>query len=140
MKILYCEDHALFRQSVISFMKGFKIVTSAVGVPNGKSAIRRLEKFKYDLVVLDIIMPGIGGIEVLEIIKKRWPETPVLMLTTLITKSYVFAAFDLGASGYLSKQHVFEHFQEAITLISQGEKYISKEVAALLAERKASDD
>jgi DNA-binding NarL/FixJ family response regulator len=121
-------------------MRGIYKVTSVVGVPDGKSAIKRMEKHKYDLVVLDIMRLGMNGIEVLEIIKRRLPETPVLMLTIIIAKSYVFAAFDLGASGYLSKQYIFKHFQEAITLISRGKKYISGEVAELLAKRDVLED
>ena len=139
MKILYCDSHTKVSRVAKSLMEGFKIVTSVDTVSDGETAISRLENEQYDLVVLGISLPGIDGIEVLKIIKKRWSKTPVLMFSFYISEEYALLTLKLGASGYLEKPNASEHLEEAITTINQGKKYISKEVAALLAERKASN-
>lgn len=116
-------------------MEGFKIVTLVDAVSDGETAISKLENKQYDLVVLGIRLPGIDGIEVLKIIKKRWTETPVLMFSFYKSEEFALQTLDLGASGYLEKPNASEHLEEAITTISQGEKYISEKVADLIAKR-----
>ena len=135
MKILFCDDHTFLRESTIRLLFYNKIITSIDEAINGKVAIEMMKKNQYDLVILDIRMPVMGGMEALAIMKKNWPDVPVVMHSS--ESAEIYQAVDLGASGYILKGIDPEELFELIDAISQGKTYFCKEVAELLAKRDA---
>lgn len=139
MKILYCDNQEFFRNSVKPYLEVVLKADPVDLVEDGETAIEMLKKHQYDLVILEIRLPGINGLEILEIIKKAWPDIPVLILTIKMPEEYALEAFKLGASGYIDKCNAAEELKVAIKTIAHGKKFISKEVAKVLAKGGITD-
>ena len=131
MKILIADDHAIVREGVKQIVKTLPEVSLIDEAYDGTEALAKICDIGYDLVILDISMPGISGLDVLQRIKDRNISTRVLMLSFYPQEQYAIRAFKLGASGYLSKDSAFEELTNAIRKIASGGRYVS----AALAER-----
>jgi len=92
---------------------------------DGLELLRLLEEMPTDMVILDISMPGLGGIEAIKIIKELHPHIKVLVLTMHKSKEYLYAAMDNGADGYLLKDDANEILHSAIAALRRGETFIS---------------
>jgi DNA-binding response OmpR family regulator len=104
-RILIVEDDEGNREVLAYFLRrqGFEIVTA----PNGESALATVDSASFDLVLLDVVMPGIGGLETLRALRTRYSEAalPVIMVTGLDAGDDVTAALEMGASDYVSKPY-----------------------------------
>jgi len=100
---------------------------------SGMEALEYIWKNKYDLILLDISMPGQNGLQTLKEIKKYDKDLPVLMLSMHAEQQYAMRAIKAGASGYMTKDTASSQLVKAIRKINDGRKYISPEVADLLA-------
>jgi two-component system, NarL family, invasion response regulator UvrY len=104
MKVLICEDHEIFRdgirKDIEKGLQGPHIIDEAV---NGDEALHFLKKEQYDVVLMDIKLPGKTGLDLLQIIKITWPNQIVLMLSNYDESDYAYKALLYGASGYLNK-------------------------------------
>jgi DNA-binding NarL/FixJ family response regulator len=100
---------------------------------NGNEAIEHLKKDDYTILLLDISLPDRSGLEVLQLVKAKWPNLNVLMLSMLPQEQYAIRALRLGASGYLTKDTASEELILAIKKVSEGGKYISNSLAEGLA-------
>jgi DNA-binding NarL/FixJ family response regulator len=125
IKILVVDDHAVVR-------KGLKQILSATGdvivggeAVNGAEAIAMIGKDAYDMVMLDISMPGRNGVDILKQIKLYAPKLPVLMLSMHTEKGYAIRCFRAGAAGYLTKDSTPEDMLSAIRKVARGGRYIS---------------
>jgi DNA-binding NarL/FixJ family response regulator len=125
MKILIADDHATVREGVKQIVKTLPEVTLIDEVSEGNEAMLKIKEVGYDLVILDISMPGLSGLEILRNIKERKINTRVLMLSFHPEEQYAVRAFNLGASGYLSKDSAYEELAAAIHKIAAGGKYVS---------------
>jgi two-component system invasion response regulator UvrY len=125
MKILIADDHAIVREGVKQIVKSLPEVTLIDEAWEGYQALEKIKAEEYDLVILDISMPGLSGLDILQNLKHRNLKTNVLILSLYPQEQYAIRAFKLGASGYLSKNSAFEELTEAIKKISAGGKYIS---------------
>mgnify|MGYP001030124105 CR=1 FL=1 len=132
--ILLVDDHAIFREGLKKIIEN----TSGMGVTgeanNGQEALDQVWKNKFDLVILDISLPGRSGLEILKEIKKSNPQLPVLILSMHSEDQYARRLLKAGASGYLKKDSAFDELVNAIRTIHDGHKYISPVVANILAE------
>ena len=131
MKILIADDHAIFREGVKQILKSLPGITLIDEASEGNEALLKIKKGDYDLVILDISMPGMSGLDILYNMGNRKINTPVLILSFYPQEQYAIRAFDLGASGYLSKDSAYEELVTAIQKIAAGGKYIS----AVFAEK-----
>lgn len=131
MKILIADDHAIVREGVKQIVRTLPEVSLIEEVSDGVQAFTKICNMEYDLVILDISMPGMSGLDVLQRMKDRNISTRVLMFSLYPQEQYAIRAFKLGASGYLSKDSAFEELALAIRKIASGGKYVS----AALAER-----
>ncbi len=134
IRVLIADDHAIVRRGlrqILQELPGF----AADEVASGQEAIARIRKGKYDLVLLDISMPGTSGLDVLKQIKSEQPKLPVLMLSMHPEEQYAVRALKAGASGYLTKETAPEQLVTAVTRILEGRKFVSE----TLAERIAGD-
>jgi len=134
MKILICDDHKIVREGlkqIILQSDGFAEITEA---SDGGQAIELIKVYSFDIVLLDISLPGKSGLEVLQTIKTLKKEINVLILSMYPQEQYAIRALKLGASGYLTKDTATEELILAIRKISEGRKYISLTLAESLAQ------
>ena len=132
MKILIADDHAIIREGVKQILKTLPEVTLIDEASEGNEALLKIKEVGYDLVILDISMPGMNGLDILQTISRRKINTRVLMLSLHPQEQYAIRAFKLGASGYISKDSAFEDLTTAIHKIAAGGKYISSAFAEKL--------
>jgi two-component system invasion response regulator UvrY len=133
IKILIADDHPIVRagfKQVISDMSDMLVADEAA---NGQEVLNYIRKKDYDLVLLDISMPGRSGLEVLKDLKSEKPKLPVLILSIYPEEQYAIRALRAGASGYMTKASAPNELIAAIRKISEGGKYISASLAEKLA-------
>ncbi|MEA4936156.1 MAG: response regulator transcription factor [Paludibacter sp.] len=136
MKILIADDHTIVREGIKQIIKTLPEVTLIDEVADGEEAYNKILSTDYDMVILDISMPKMTGLDLLQRMKARDIKTRVLILSFYPQEQYAVRAFKLGASGYLSKDSAFEELHLAIKKIASGGKYVS----AALAERLIFQD
>lgn len=127
IKILVVDDHALFRAGLTGLledMNEFEIVGEA---SNGREAVESITRLKPDVVLLDVNMPGMSGVEVVEHIHKK-VECKILMLTISKHEDDLFGAINAGADGYLLKNAEPEELLKAIKQVYEGKSVLSAEV------------
>ena len=132
IEILLVDDHAIVREGLRRIIDDTTGITISAEASTGQDALNLIWKEKYDLVILDISMPGKNGLQTLKEIKKHDAKLPVLMLSMHAEKQYAMRAIKAGASGYLTKESASEQLVSAIRKIFDGRKYISPGVAELL--------
>ena len=133
MKILICDDHKIVRDGLKQILRQLSGVSMIEEAGNGDEALVLLKKDVFDIVLLDISLPGKSGLEILQSIKAKWPLTNVLMLSMHPQEQYAIRALNLGASGYLTKDTASEELLLAVKRVSDGGKYISYSLAESLA-------
>jgi two-component system invasion response regulator UvrY len=132
MKILIADDHPIVREGLKQCIKTLDEVRLIDEAVDGNDAWTKIKDGCYDLVILDVSMPGMSGLDVLQKIKERNLQTNILMLSVHPQEQYAVHAFRLGASGYISKDNAFEELIIAIKKIASGGKYIGKAFAEKL--------
>ena len=132
IEIILVDDHAIVREGIRRIIDDTPGITIFSEASTGEGALELIKKKKYDLVILDISMPGKNGLQTLREIKQYNKKLPVLMLSMHAEEQYAMRAIKAGASGYLTKDSASEQLVEAINKIHNGRKYINKEVAELL--------
>ncbi|MGQ9570310.1 MAG: response regulator [Thermodesulfovibrionales bacterium] len=133
INILIADDHAVVREGlkqIISERPDMKVTAEA---SSSYEVLELIDKNSFDVVVLDIAMPGRGGLEVLREIKHRMPRLPVLILSMYPEEQYAVRVLKAGASGYMTKESAPHELINAISLVSKGGKYISPSLAERLA-------
>ena len=134
MKILIADDHAVVRAGLKQILTGVSGVTEIDGVTDGDEVMEKIKEKDYDVVVLDISMPGKNGLEVLKQLKSAKPKLPVLMLSMYAEGQYAVRVLKAGASGYLTKDSASEELVNAVEKIYLGRKYITPSLAEKLAD------
>jgi two-component system, NarL family, invasion response regulator UvrY len=133
IRILIADDHAVVRQGLIQIVSDTSDIVVSDEASNGREVLTKTSKNKYDVVVLDIAMPDINGLDILNEIKKQNPELPVLMLSIYPEEQYALRALKAGASGYLTKKVAPKELIGAIRKVYSGGKYITSTLAERLA-------
>ncbi len=139
LRILVADDHEVVRKGLIKVIAEILQPVKVDEARNGQEAVSKVSKSEYDLVVLDIKMPGKSGLDVLKEIKQGHPKLPVLILSMFPEEQFAIRAMRAGASGYLTKECAGDELALAIRKALKGEKYISGSLAQILAEEFGSD-
>lgn len=139
MKILVADDHTVVRKGLIQIINEMTEVNTVDEATNASEVINKVEAKVYDLLVLDISMPGRSGLEILQDLKISHPDLHILMLSTYPEELYAVRALKAGASGYLNKNTASEELTIAIRKALSGRKYISYDLAEQLAFSVGSD-
>lgn len=132
IKILIADDHIIVREGlkqIISETKNLQIEDEA---SDGFEILEKVHKQKFDLVIMDISMPGKNGLEILKDIKADYPKLPVLVLSMHPEEKYGIRFLRAGASGYLTKESAPDELIDAINKIVKGGRYISSTLAEKL--------
>ena len=134
IRILVADDHAVVRQGVIQILAEVRDMLVKDEAQNSAEALDKVLKYEYDVVLLDISMPGRSVLEVLEDIKSQRPKLAVLILSMHPEEQYAVRALRAGASGYLTKASAPQELIGAIRKVAQGGKYVTASLAEKLAD------
>lgn len=134
MNILIADDHPIYRKGVLQILNDEAGMFAVDEAGSGAEVLSKVSSFDYDLVLLDISMPGRGGLEVLKELKSRCPKVPVLMLSMHPEEQYAVRTIRCGASGYLTKGSAPDNLLQAINKVLSGGRYISSSLAEQLAD------
>lgn len=139
LRILIVDDHPIVRQGLKQTLADAADVGEIGEAANGQQAIDLVRQGDWDAVVLDIGLPGRGGIDILKDMKRERPRLPVLILSMHPEDQYAIRALRAGASGYLTKEAATEKLLEAIRKITTGGRFISADLAERLALELTTD-
>jgi DNA-binding NarL/FixJ family response regulator len=134
IKILIVDDHAIVRKGLVQILADSPASCVVAEASAGGEALAKVAGGDFDLVLLDISMPGRGGLDVLKDLKSSNPGLPVLILSMHSEEQYAVRALRCGASGYLTKESASDDLLQAINKVLSGGKYISSSLAEKLAE------
>jgi two-component system invasion response regulator UvrY len=139
IKILIADDHAIVRKGLKQILSETSDMVVAAEAADGRQCLELAGKNDLDLVLLDIAMPGRGGMDILKELKHEKPKLPILMLSMYPEEQYAVRALKAGASGYLTKESAPKELIAAIRKVSQGGKYVSSSLAEKLAVYMETD-
>lgn len=139
INVFLVDDHDLVRTGVRKILEassGIKVVGEA---STGEEAVKLCRKLNPNVVLMDVCMPGIGGIEATRKLVRQDPDLKILVLTTCDNDLYPSRLLQMGASGYLTKGCSMDEMVQAIRAVNAGQRYISPEIANRLAFRHVAD-
>jgi DNA-binding NarL/FixJ family response regulator len=134
IRVLVTDDHAMVRDGICALLALTGDI-EAVGVAaNGREALEMVGKLAPDVVLMDIAMPIMGGLEATRRIRKEFPKVKVLALTQYDDRAYVFPVIEAGASGFISKAAASSELTAGIRSVYRGDSFLSPSVARFLVE------
>jgi len=129
-RILIVEDHTLLRAGLRALLSQDQDIEIVGEADNGRDAIRAVGALTPDLVLMDLNMPGMNGIEAIAYIKRRYPDTQVLVLTIHKTDEYIHESLRAGANGYILKDASHDELRIAIRSVLNGKTYLSPDISS----------
>lgn len=136
IRVFLVDDHALMRQGLVSLLGTRKDIAVVGDAESGETALRKAPRLKPDVIIMDLIMPGMDGAEATRQLKQLLPKVHVLILTSFGTADGITQALDAGASGAILKTVKLPELVEAIRTIASGGKAISPEIQQMLDKTK----
>jgi len=133
ISILIADDHDIIREGIKSVLlehSQYKVCAEAV---DGEDALNSVEKFKPDVLLLDISMPKLSGLDIIERVKRVSPQTKIIMITVHKMGAYLLKALRRGVNGYINKENVVEELIPALTYLASGKTYLGTTVSEYLA-------
>lgn len=135
IRVLIADDHTIVRKGLCSLLRGENDITVIGEARDGREVIRKAGELSPDVILLDINMPLLNGIEVARNIKQIHPSMGVIILTMYSDEGYVHEALLAGASGYLIKNTIPQDLCSAIRAVSRGESFLSPSISKTVIER-----
>jgi DNA-binding NarL/FixJ family response regulator len=139
-KVVIVEDHAMFREGIKSVIAEMDNLELAGEAENGSAFLQLLKKISPDIVLMDIHMPVMDGIEATEKALQLYPSLRILVLSMFGDEEYVYSMVDRGVSGFILKTAGILDFERAITKILEGQQYYSEEIMGILVKKFRSYD
>lgn len=136
-KILVVDDHPMFREGIKSIIDRNPQLEVVGEAGEGKAALKLVEDLRPDMVLLDVSLPDMNGIDLIQDIRKVLPETRILMISMHSKIEYLTSAFQAGATGYVVKDAPSEKILQALDLVSRGEYFLDTLVARQIVKRLA---
>jgi len=140
IRLLLVDDHAILTaglRALLGYHDDIEIVGEA---GNGTEALELVGELRPDVVLMDIAMPGLNGIEATRLIREQYPHTRVLVLSQHGERQYVFAVLQAGATGYILKRALGSDLLGALRAVARGETYLHPEVSTVLVEEVQCPD
>lgn len=132
VKILLAEDHVIIREGLLTLINQQADMEVVAEADNGKAATELAKEFKPDVIIMDVAMSGMSGIEATRQIKAEMPALKVVALSAYDNREYVMGMIKAGVSGYLLKDCAFEELVKAIRTVLQDKSYLSPDVAKVV--------
>ena len=134
IRVLIVDDHSILRMGLASLIGTRKDIEVAGDAESGSSAAKKFAQLKPDVVIMDLVMPGMDGIETTRKILSHQPDAKILILTTFGTSDRIAAALRAGALGAVMKNAAFPDLVEAIRTTARGESYIADEIKRIMED------
>lgn len=134
IRVLIADDHHVVRRGLLFFLKTQKDIEVVGEAKNGQEAVELVEALQPDIVLMDLVMPEIDGIQATKKIKSKWPNIAILMLTSFSDKDHVLPAIEAGAAGYQLKDIEPDDLVNSIRQIINGENIIHPAATSQLEE------
>lgn len=138
IRIMLVDDHIVMRMGLVTATGGEPDMEVVAEADNGHDAIKAYRLHRPDVVVLDLRMPGLNGVETIRALREEFAEARVLVFSNYAGGEEVYQAFKAGACGFVVKEMALERLLEAIRRVHQGEQYIPAEISARLSGRMLS--
>jgi len=134
IRVIIADDHSLVREGIAAFLKCYDNIEVIAEASDGLEAIEKARQFRPDIVLMDVAMPKLGGLEATVEIIKNDPSVKILVLTQYDDKEYILRFLKAGVSGYLLKRAVGSDLMAAITAIMAGETYLYPAIASKVVD------
>jgi DNA-binding NarL/FixJ family response regulator len=132
IKIVLADDHELVRSGLMKLLETYKDLTVIGEAGDGVEAVEKTKTLNPDVLIIDLSMPKLSGVEATKIIRKECPNVAVLVLTMHQNEEYVYQIFKSGAGGYILKDAGKDELAAAIRAVARGEKYFSSRVSQIM--------
>src|ERR1700756_4772275 len=129
VRIVLVDDHRLVRAGIRALLEKTPQREVVGEAADGREAFPLIEKQRPDIVLIDIAMPGLNGLDAVDRIKKDFPETKVIILSMHSNEEYVVRALRSDVAGYLIKDAAVDELEQAIRMVAQGETYLSERIS-----------
>lgn len=139
IRVIIAEDHNVIRQGLRLLLDSQPDIDVVDAVPNGRDALLACESRRPDVVLMDLFMPSLGGVQATQQIKRYMPQTRVIVLSGTTNEDQVIEAIRAGADGYLGKNADTEEVVLAIRSVARGNRYFSQELTSLFDLRELED-
>ena len=142
LRVLMVDDHAILREGLRALLSYYDDVEVVGEAQDGAESIGKVEELRPDIVLMDIAMPGMNGLEATRVIRERFPDTRVLILTQHEDPQYVLPLMQAGASGFVSKRALGADLINAIRVVAQGEIFLYPTAATTIVQemRRLKED
>jgi DNA-binding NarL/FixJ family response regulator len=132
IKVIVADDHSIFRTGLVSTLKTIPFVSEIKEAVNGLEVMRLMENEEYDVVLLDIEMPKMNGIDAAKALKAKKSKARILILSMFLNEGYIMELYDIGVSGYLLKNTSHDELTKALRLVMEDTQYYCPEISTLL--------
>lgn len=140
IRIMLADDHALIRAGLRALLKSIEGVEVIAEASNGHETLEAVERRRPDVILMDIAMPGLNGLETAARILKRWPKVKIIMLSMHANDEYLRQALSAGAAGYLLKGADPAELELALKSVMRGETYLTPAVSKRLVQEFLQQD
>lgn len=137
IRVILADDHSIVRAGLRRIVEESGDMEVVAEAADGREAIRKIRELKPDVAVIDISMPQIDGLEVINQLHPEFPDLPIIVLTMHAENQYVVHAIEAGAMGYITKQSAPEQLVHAIRKVHAGSRYLTEDATESLALRVA---
>ncbi len=134
IRVLLADDHNLVRAGIAALLQSLKGVEVVAEARDGHEALQKIATAQPDIVLLDIAMPRLNGLETAARISKEWPAIGVIMLSMYTHEEYILRALHVGAAGYLLKDATDQELEIAIRAVARGETYLSPPISKFVTD------
>ena len=139
IRVLVVDDHAVVRTGLRRVLDAEPDIETVGEAPNAERAVFETMAHKPDVVLMDVVMPGKSGIEIIPTLQQNAPQAKVLVLSMQDDPRYLREAFDAGASGYVLKEAADTEVVDAVRAVAAGERYVHPALGARLVEAEAAE-
>ena len=132
INVVLADDHSVVRRGIKLLLEDSGLISVVGEADNGEQAIEMVKELKPNVLVTDIAMPGMSGLDLIQVIKKESPDTHILVLSTHNDEEYILVSFEAGALGYLPKNAKADQLVSAVEKIAEGELFYTPAVVDIL--------
>lgn len=137
VRVFIADDHAVMRDGLKALLQAAGDITVVGEVANGQDAVRRVPELAPDVVLMDVAMPDMNGIEAARLLREKCPAARVVMLSMYSSSEHVYRALEAGAAGYLLKESAGNEVVAAVRAVHAGNRYLSREIAQVPSDERA---